>query len=90
MMERDPDGLAGDAIPLVARITSVADVFDALMSKRPYKEPWTREEALQYLRDNSGSHFDPRVVRAFLGSMSEPIAVLAEKPAAKSSAIVTA
>jgi putative two-component system response regulator len=70
-----PDGLSGEAIPLVARITSVADVFDALMAKRPYKEPWSREEALQYLRDNSGSHFDPRVVGAFLRSQGEHISV---------------
>jgi len=68
-----PDGLAGPAIPLVARITSVADVFDALMSKRPYKEPWPREEALQYLRDNAGSHFDPEVVEAFLRSQAAPL-----------------
>lgn len=66
-----PDGLAGEAIPLVARITSVADVFDALMSSRPYKEPWTRQAALQYLRDNAGSHFDPAVVDAFLRSQGE-------------------
>ena len=53
----------------------MADVFDALMSKRPYKEPWPREEALQYLRVNAGSHFDPRVVEAFLRTQGEPLSV---------------
>jgi len=79
-----PDKLAGPAIPLVARITSVADVFDALMSKRPYKEPWLREKALQYLRDNAGSHFDPEVVEAFLRSLGEPITSPADTAAVPS------
>jgi putative two-component system response regulator len=62
----------------VARITPVAEVFDPLMSKRPYKEPWTREEAPQYLRDNAGSHFDPAVVDAFLRSQGETFAPVAD------------
>ncbi len=60
-----PDGLAGDRIPLVARITSVADVFDALTSKRPYKDAWPSDQALEYLEEHSGTHFDPDIVRAF-------------------------
>lgn len=68
-----PRGLAGEAIPLAARIVAVVDVFDALTSARPYKQPWPREEAVQYLRDQSGRQFDPHVVDAFL-------AVLAEQP----------
>ncbi len=74
-----PDGLSGEEIPLVARIASVADVFDALMSRRPYKEPWPREEALQYLRQNAGTQFDPAVVAAFLRSQGEPGAVGARR-----------
>jgi len=61
-----PDGLTGTNIPLVARITSVADVFDALVTRRPYKEPWSEGVAVTYLKENAGSHFDPDVVAAFL------------------------
>ncbi|MBT9568001.1 MAG: response regulator [Thiobacillus sp.] len=60
-----PQGLAGEAIPLPARIAAVADVFDALTSKRPYKQAWTFEEALSLIRSESGKHFDPDCVRAF-------------------------
>jgi CHASE2 domain-containing sensor protein len=61
-----PQGLAGDAIPLVGRICAVCDVFDALLSRRPYKEPWPLEDALEELRGSRGSHFDPVVADAFL------------------------
>jgi HD-GYP domain-containing protein (c-di-GMP phosphodiesterase class II) len=61
-----PDGLTGTNIPLVARITSVADVFDALVTRRPYKEPWSEGVAATYLKENAGTHFDPDVVAAFL------------------------
>lgn len=60
-----PQGLAGEEIPLPARIVAVADVFDALMSARPYKRAWSFQEALDYLRSESGGHFDPACVRAF-------------------------
>ncbi|MBF0390259.1 MAG: bacteriohemerythrin [Desulfamplus sp.] len=60
-----PEGLRGTDIPLSARIVTIADVYDALTSKRPYKEPWTTEKALAYIRDRSGSQFDPAVVEAF-------------------------
>ena len=66
-----PRGLAGDAIPLSARIFAVADVYDALTSDRPYREAWSREETLQHIGAGSGSHFDPEVVAAFLG-MEDP------------------
>ncbi|MCY4744406.1 two-component system response regulator [Pelomonas sp. UHG3] len=59
-----PDGLAGDTIPLAARLMAVADVYDALISVRPYKRPMSHDEALTFIRDGSGSHFDPRVVQA--------------------------
>jgi two-component system response regulator RpfG len=61
-----PDGLAGDQIPIEARIVAVADVFDALISKRPYKHAWPVEEALGYISDQSGKLFDPRCVEALL------------------------
>ena len=61
-----PDGLTGTNIPLVARITSVADVFDALVTRRPYKEPWSEGVAATYLKEHTGTHFDPEVVQAFL------------------------
>jgi len=60
-----PSGLSGSDIPLAARIFAVVDVFDALTSKRPYKEPLPRGEALAILRRDAGSHFDPHVVEAF-------------------------
>lgn len=59
-----PHGLAGEAIPLAARIVGVADVYDALSSRRPYKEPWPQDKVLAYLRDQAGRHFDPMVVDA--------------------------
>jgi len=66
-----PDGLKGDQIPLDARIFAVADVWDALRSDRPYRKGWSREKALQYIREQSGKHFDPQVVEAFLGMKVE-------------------
>ncbi len=61
-----PRGLAGEAIPLSGRIVAVADVYDALVSDRPYKTAWTPEEARTYLREKAGSQFDPTCVEAFL------------------------
>ncbi|MEX2159464.1 MAG: HD domain-containing phosphohydrolase [Dehalococcoidia bacterium] len=60
-----PDGLAGSGIPLAARIVAVADVFDALISKRPYKEAWPALEAMRELQRLAGSHLDPELVGAF-------------------------
>ncbi len=61
-----PDGLAGEAIPLAARICAVADVFDALTSGRIYRpEAYPIEQALEEIREGAGSRFDPRVVTAF-------------------------
>ncbi len=61
-----PRGLAGKKIPLVGRITALADVFDALTSRRPYKEAMSFGEALEIIKKESGAHFDPKVVEAFL------------------------
>lgn len=61
-----PDGLAGEHIPVSARILAVVDVFDALTSKRPYKEKWSDEQASEYLRMQAGKQLDPEFVNAFL------------------------
>jgi HD-GYP domain-containing protein (c-di-GMP phosphodiesterase class II) len=61
-----PRGLRGEEIPRAARIFAVADVWDALRSDRPYRAAWTAEKAREYIRDQTGKHFDPRVVVAFL------------------------
>lgn len=63
-----PGGLAGEAIPLVGRITTLIDVFDALLSKRPYKEAWELSRVLRYLEDMSGKQFDPYLARVFLNN----------------------
>jgi hypothetical protein len=60
-----PNGLAGDDIPLVGRLVSVADVFDILVHERPYKEEWTVEDAAEEIARNAGTQFDPSVVQAF-------------------------
>jgi len=60
-----PAGLRGEEIPFVSRITAVCDVFDALISKRPYKRAWSPEAALAEIQAQSNRHFDPRVVEAF-------------------------
>lgn len=60
-----PRGLKGGQIPLAARIFAVVDVWDALSSERPYREAWEKEKILDYIADQSGSHFDPRVVEVF-------------------------
>ncbi len=61
-----PNGLAGEAIPLEGRIVAIADVFDALTSVRPYKAAWPVEEAVDFLRQQRGQHFDPVLVDLFL------------------------
>lgn len=61
-----PRGLSGEDIPLTSRIFALADVWDAITSDRPYRRAWTQEEAIDYVRVNSGLHFDPGVVEVFL------------------------
>jgi len=60
-----PEGRSGEAIPLSARIMAVADVYDALRTRRPYKEPFSHEESFAILQKDSGSHFDPLLVEVF-------------------------
>ncbi|WP_159877320.1 MULTISPECIES: two-component system response regulator [Aquitalea] len=62
-----PHGLQGEVIPLEARIVAIADVFDALTSKRPYKHAWTVDEAFALIESEAGKHFDPALARCFLG-----------------------
>ncbi len=66
-----PDGLTGEAIPESARIVALADVFDALSMKRPYKEPWPLEKVVATIRESSGSHFDPRLVSLFVSILPQ-------------------
>ena len=61
-----PRGTSGEEIPLSARILSLADVYDALTTQRPYKEAWTHEEALVWIRERGGTQFDPNIVASFL------------------------
>ncbi|MDR1044647.1 MAG: response regulator [Candidatus Adiutrix sp.] len=68
-----PNGLSGNRIPLAGRIVAVADVFDALMSKRPYKPPLTIDQTVDIIRAGRGTHFDPNVVDIFLESLPEII-----------------
>jgi PAS domain S-box-containing protein len=64
-----PQGLKGKGIPLAARIFAIVDVWDALTADRPYRLAWSSERALEYIQDQSGKHFDPEVVAAFLMMM---------------------
>jgi two-component system response regulator RpfG len=66
-----PYGLVGDHIPLPARIVAIADVFDALTSQRPYKKAWEPEAAYEYIEGQRGTHFDPRLVDAFVEAREE-------------------
>ncbi len=66
-----PTGLAGEAIPIEARIVTVADVFDALTSERPYKRAWTFSETIDYLEKHSGKHFDPLCVAALVSRLDD-------------------
>ncbi len=77
-----PAGLKGEEIPLAARICAVVDVYDALLAKRSYKEAWTAEQALAEIQRGSGTHFDPRLVAAFLAlapHLEAPLRVISSK-----------
>ncbi|TGK41510.1 response regulator [Leptospira andrefontaineae] len=79
-----PNGIKGDTIPLEARIVTIADVFDALTTERPYKKAWSIEDAVNHIRKGAGSHFDPGLVPIFLNLMPDLLAIRerwAETPA---------
>lgn len=64
-----PDGLAGEAIPLSARLFALVDVYDALRSDRPYRKAWDEQQTVRYMREQSGKHFDPELLDIFLEVM---------------------
>ncbi len=66
-----PGGVSGEEIPLSAKIVAVADVFDALTSRRPYKEPFSIEKSLKIIEESSGTHFAPDIVKAFFEALPE-------------------
>jgi putative two-component system response regulator len=70
-----PDGLKGTEIPVVCRITAIADVFDALTSRRPYKEPFSIEKSMSIIMEGRGSHFDPDVLDAFIAVKDEILSI---------------
>ncbi|GGF12759.1 two-component system response regulator [Pseudoalteromonas gelatinilytica] len=70
-----PFGLKGEEISIEGRIVTIADVFDALTSKRPYKKAWSVEEALDLLKDEAGKHFDPQLVDLFIGQIDSIIEI---------------
>ncbi len=72
-----PAGLAGEAIPLAARIVAVADVYDALTTERPYKRPWRVDDAVKLLRQERGGHFDPACVDAFTRNLDQVVEIQA-------------
>ena len=71
-----PRGLKGKKIPLTGRITAIADVFDALTSKRPYKEAFSVEKSLRIIQEDSDTHFDPDVVKAFFASQNQILFIM--------------
>jgi len=68
-----PNGLKGENIPIFGRITSIADVFDALTSNRPYKKDWTIDDALDLLSEEKNKHFDPVLVDLFIENKEQVI-----------------
>jgi putative nucleotidyltransferase with HDIG domain len=66
-----PRGLAGTQIPLEARLFAIVDVWDAITTDRPYRKSWPREKALSYIREQSGTYFDPQLVEMFLQEMDD-------------------
>ncbi len=67
-----PDGLKENEIPLSARIMAISDVYDALISKRPYKAAYSHEQAIEIIKEESGTHFDPAIVKLFLNIFENP------------------
>jgi putative two-component system response regulator len=63
--------MSGEDIPLMGRVCALADVFDALTSKRPYKNPWSMEDATSEIQKYSGGHFEPKLVESFMSVKEE-------------------
>ena len=74
------NGLKGEEIPIEARVVAVCDVYDALISERTYKKPWSKEDAMHYLKENEGKLFDPDICEKFIAFIGEEAE--AKKPAA--------
>lgn len=70
-----PRGLAGEAIPEMARIVAIADVFDALTTKRPYKEAWPLDQVMATVQDSAGTHFEPRLVALFVSILPQILTI---------------
>lgn len=66
-----PCGLKNEEIPICARIMSIADVYDALLSKRSYKEPFSKEKALQIITEGAGTQFDPQITEVFVAELKK-------------------
>ncbi len=73
-----PYGLAGETIPLEARICAIVDVFDALTSTRPYKKPWTSADAIAHIQSQAGQHFEPRLVELFVALLPQLLPIQAQ------------
>ncbi|NOZ38045.1 MAG: HD domain-containing protein, partial [Gammaproteobacteria bacterium] len=66
-----PNGVAGEDIPVMGRLVAICDVFDALISKRPYKKAWSMDDTIELLKKERGKHFDPHLLDCFLGILPE-------------------
>jgi len=75
-----PHGVGGNDIPLAARIVALADVYDALTSRRVYKDAWTQEDTLETMRDGQGTQFDPRLIEVFLDKPQDLIGIREKFP----------
>jgi len=75
-----PRGLGGDAIPLEGRIAAIADVFDALTTRRVYKPAFPIDRSLEMMRERRGTHFDPAILDVFLGAMADVVAIKEQHP----------
>ncbi|MEO8006514.1 MAG: HD domain-containing phosphohydrolase, partial [Betaproteobacteria bacterium] len=75
IIQEMPHGLVGEAIPLSARLMALADVYDALISRRVYKPPFPHEKAVAIITEGRGKHFDPMMVDAFLEIQEEFLAI---------------
>jgi len=73
-----PNGLAGENIAIEGRICALCDVFDALTSERPYKKAWTVEDTMTLIKEESGKHFDPKLVTCFESILDEVLAYRSE------------